>query len=138
MYFQNVTTELPGQRDLTIGMFKYNLKESDKMVEKTRSVLIPEYTQVFQCIGSAYEDTCCADCRMTIDKSTFQKQRKTRHPDLGDVLKKNVKRNRTSTLDAVYRSINMDSSGNCTMLDEDRLWKKVQHYHVQKQLDQHC
>lgn len=98
------------------------------MKEKTRTILIPEYMQEFQCIGSACEDTCCAGWRVTVDKRTFQKYRTTRHPDLKAMLKENVKRNRASKSDADYASIKMDNSGRCTMLDGDNLCK------IQKEL----
>jgi len=89
--------------------------------EKTRTILIPEYMQEFQCIGTACEDTCCAGWQVTVDKKTYQKYRSTRHPDLKGMLKENVKRNRTSQSDESYAHIIMESSGNCTMLNEERL-----------------
>lgn len=98
-----------------------NLKGCDTMNEKTRTILTPEYMNEFQCIGSACEDTCCAGWQVDVDKRTFQKYRSTRHPDLKGVLKENVKRNRTSVSDGNYARITMDSSGSCTMLDEERL-----------------
>lgn len=39
------------------------------------------------------------------------------------MLKENVKRNRSGKTDAEYGKINMDSAGNCIMLDENRLCK---------------
>ena len=102
------------------------------MEEKTSTILIPEYMKEFQCIGSVCEDTCCAGWQVTVDKGTFQKYRNTRQPDLKGMLKENVKRNRTSTSDESYARIVMDRSGNCTMLDGHRVYKKHKSQLLQK------
>ncbi|WP_313892551.1 flagellin lysine-N-methylase [Psychrobacillus sp.] len=94
------------------------------MTEKTRPVLVPAYLKEFQCIGSACEDTCCAGgWAVTIDKGTFQKYRETRHPDMKELLKKNIARNRSSTSVYDYAKIKMDDEGACTLLDERGLCK---------------
>lgn len=93
------------------------------MNEKTREIIIPEYMSQFKCIGSACEDTCCAGWKVIVDKETFKKYRSTKHPEMKNSLKENVKRNRSGSSDVDYAKINMDSTGNCTLLDENRLCK---------------
>lgn len=93
------------------------------MKEQTREIILPEYMKEFQCIGSACEDTCCAGWRVLVDKETFKKYRNTKHPEMKVSLKENVKRNRAGNSDEEYAKINMDNSGNCTLLDENRLCK---------------
>ncbi|WP_203245959.1 flagellin lysine-N-methylase [Sporosarcina beigongshangi] len=94
------------------------------MKEQKREIILPEYMTKFQCIGSACEDTCCAGWKVIVDKETFRNYRNTKHPEMKELLKKNVKRNRSgAATDENYAKINMDSSGNCTLLDENRLCK---------------
>jgi len=89
--------------------------------EKTREIIIPEYMTQFQCVGSACEDTCCAGWKVLVDKDTLKKYRVTKHPEMKASLRDNVKRNRAGSSDNAYAKINLNSSGNCTLLDENRL-----------------
>lgn len=91
------------------------------MSSKNREIIIPEYMSEFQCIGSSCEDTCCAGWGVMVDKDTFRKYRSTKHPMMKKQLKENVTRNRSGGSDAAYAKIKMDSEGNCTLLDENRL-----------------
>jgi len=107
----------------------YNKYERcDIMQAKKREFIAPKYMEQFQCIGSACEDTCCAGWKVIVDKETFKEYKNTSHPELKPLLKENVKRNRTGETDASYAKIKMDSSGNCTLLDDDHLCR------IQKEL----
>ena len=98
------------------------------MKKQTREIIIPEYMNQFQCIGSACEDTCCAGWRVDVDKGTFNKYRSTKHPEMKTLLKENVIRNRSAGSDVAYAKIKMDETGHCALLDVDRLCK------IQKEL----
>ncbi|MFJ7932834.1 flagellin lysine-N-methylase [Sporosarcina sp. NPDC096371] len=91
------------------------------MKEQTREIILPEYMNQFQCIGSACEDTCCAGWKVMVDKDTFNKYRSTKHPEMKPLLKENVTRNRSAGSNGAYAKIKMDEVGSCTLLDEDRL-----------------
>lgn len=98
------------------------------MQEKTREIIAPNYMEKFHCIGSACEDTCCAGWKVIVDKATFKKYKNTNHSELKPLLKENVNRNRTGDSDDSYAKIKMDSSGECTLLDDDHLCR------IQKEL----
>lgn len=98
------------------------------MNEQTREIILPDYMNNFQCIGSSCEDTCCAGWGVIVDKDTFTKYRGTKHLELKPLLKENVTRNRSGGSDDTYAKIKMDDAGSCTLLDEDRLCK------IQKEL----
>lgn len=83
--------------------------------------LIPEYFQSFKCIGGECEDTCCRGWNVDIDKKSYQKYKKVMHPDLKNILKENMKRNRKSANDLTYASFKMGSNGICNMADENGL-----------------
>lgn len=83
--------------------------------------LKPTYFDDFKCIGSKCEDTCCAGWNIDIDKKSFIKYRSESHPDLKDLLKKNVSRNRQSNSDLTYARFSMDEGKKCTMLNKENL-----------------
>lgn len=90
---------------------------------KTRPILVPAYLKEFQCIGSSCEDTCCAGWKVIIDKDTFQKYRETKHPEMKDLLKKNVTRSRSNATMLDYAKIKLDDKDICTLLDDQGLCK---------------
>lgn len=77
-------------------------------------VLIPEYLENFQCIGSACEDTCCIGWNVIIDEKTNSKYKKV----LGSDYKKFIKRYRSGNKEYL---IKMDENGACPLLTDDKL-----------------
>lgn len=88
-----------------------------------QSILIPEYYKQFQCIGGACEGTCCAGWTITVDKSTYQKYKKVKEPNLKELLANKVKRDRKSNSEAAYAKIVLDENNLCPMVLEDGLCK---------------
>lgn len=92
------------------------------MKEQLQRRLIPTYFNEFQCIGGACEDTCCAGWRIDIDQKTFKKYKKESNPAIKNELQKNIKRNRSATVNAfTYGQFKMDENNACTMLTKDGL-----------------
>lgn len=77
-------------------------------------VLIPEYLENFQCIGSACEDTCCIGWNVIIDEKTNSKYKKV----LGSDYKKFIKRYRSGNKEYL---IKMGENGACPLLTDDKL-----------------
>lgn len=88
---------------------------------KKRVVLIPQYMNLFQCIGSKCEDNCCYGWRVNIDEKTYKKYRKISVLNLKPLLDKNVTRNRSNPSEENYAKIKMDESGVCPFLESDKL-----------------
>lgn len=91
------------------------------MVQKQIRELRPVYYEQFQCIGGACEDTCCASWDITIDKKTYQSYKKETHPDLKQLLKVNIQRNRKSNSDFDYAKFKLDDNNACNMLTNEGL-----------------
>lgn len=83
--------------------------------------LKPTYFDDFKCIGSKCEDTCCAGWNIDIDKKSFKNYRKETNPNLKEMLKKNVSRNRQSNSELTYARFKMDEEYKCSMLNEENL-----------------
>lgn len=91
------------------------------MTQKQIRELRPLYYEQFQCIGGACEDTCCAGWNITIDKKTYQNYKKETHPNLKQLLKENVQRNRKNTSDFDYAKFKLDDNKACNMLTDTGL-----------------
>ncbi|WP_020189209.1 flagellin lysine-N-methylase [Kurthia sp. Dielmo] len=92
------------------------------MKEQLQRRLIPTYFNEFQCIGGACEDTCCAGWRIDIDQKTFKQYKKESNPAIKNELQKNIKRNRSATVNAfTYGQFKMDENNACTMLTKEGL-----------------
>lgn len=91
------------------------------MTQKQIKELRPLYYDQFQCIGGACEDTCCAGWAITIDKKSYLNYKKESHPDLKQLLKDNVQRNRKNTSDADYARFKLDDNKACNMLTDEGL-----------------
>lgn len=78
-------------------------------------VLIPEYLENFQCIGSACEDTCCIGWDVIIDENTNSKYKKI----LGSNYSLNIKSKKRNGNNE-YRII-MDKNRICPFLRDDKL-----------------
>lgn len=77
-------------------------------------VLIPEYLENFQCIGSACEDTCCVGWEVIIDEKTNSKYRKI----LGSKYKSVIKKTRSGNKE--YK-IKLNDKLECPLLTEEKL-----------------
>lgn len=77
-------------------------------------VLIPEYLENFQCIGSACEDTCCIGWNVIIDEKTNSKYRKI----LGSRYKSIIQKNRSGNKE--YK-IKLNDKLECPLLTEEKL-----------------
>lgn len=99
---------------------------------KTYNALIANYMKDFQCTGAACEDTCCSGgWTIPVDKDTYHKYLK-----LGGEVKDSVSRN-TNKNNSFYASMNLVSSGACSMLTEEKLCK-VQASHGAELLSNTC
>lgn len=90
---------------------------------KTRVVLMPQYMEKFQCIGSKCEDNCCYGWKVNIDNKTYKKYRKSNESSLKFLLNSNIKRNRSNASPENYAKIRMKQNGDCPFLEEDKLCK---------------
>jgi len=90
-------------------------------VSKKSNVLLPQYMQQFQCIGSECEDTCCAGWAVTIDKATYRKYRNCRDNELQDSFQKNLTRNRNNPTDATYAKMKLKEDLSCPFLNHQKL-----------------
>lgn len=92
------------------------------MSNKKRIVLQPEYMKKFNCIGSACEDSCCIGWNVDLDRTTYTKYKKSKHPELKELFKNSISRNNNSRKsDRTYGKIKMDAEGKCPFLDENLL-----------------
>ncbi len=92
-----------------------------RMWKNVRPILIPEYLNEFNCIGSACEDTCCAGWNIAVEKKTYQTYRKVSQPEMAEKLLKYVKRNRKEHDDANYAKFILDENKKCHMILDDGL-----------------
>ncbi len=86
-----------------------------------KKMLIPQYMNRFQCIGSACEDSCCIGWRVTIDEETYKKYRKVSAAELRMDLDKKVTRNRSNPSAENYAKIKMENNAKCPFLTEASL-----------------
>ncbi len=89
-------------------------------MSETRTVLVPEYLQYFQCIGGECPDTCCAGWRVDIDKETYGKYQRVVDQDWKKFFRTSVQRNRDKPNPTKYASIALQGSV-CPALDENKL-----------------
>ena len=83
--------------------------------------LQPLYVSRFACIGPVCEDNCCTGWTVSIDKKTFNAYRQSKHPDLAERLKQDVKRVRSKGSDSEYARIELrPDTAACPFL-EDKL-----------------
>ncbi|MDQ0177081.1 flagellin lysine-N-methylase [Bacillus chungangensis] len=91
------------------------------MTAKQRSILVPSYIKTFSCIGSACEDTCCRGWRISVDHDTYKKYTNLANKEIKQDLKKHIKRNRSTPSKKYYAKINLNASGDCPLLNEQKL-----------------
>ncbi|MGG3887083.1 flagellin lysine-N-methylase [Brevibacillus panacihumi] len=84
-------------------------------------ILIPQYMDLFQCVGSSCEDTCCAGWIVPIDKATYKKYKSVKEPHLSSKFKTAIKRNRSNPTDHHYASITLSGCKSCEILTEEGL-----------------
>lgn len=89
--------------------------------QKKRTALVPQYMRSFVCTGSECEDTCCKGWTISVDKATYKKYVNIKNPVMRPTLKKLVKRNRPAPSSLMYATIQLDETGYCPMLSEEKL-----------------
>lgn len=94
------------------------------MTEKTRKTRVPTYLKEFSCIGSPCEDNCCIGWDVDFDKKSFQKYRKVKDGELGQLFKSCVMENPDSFSDEVdYATVKLRKNKVCPFLNEQHLCK---------------
>ena len=91
------------------------------MTGKRHLTLVPQYMHQFSCIGSACSDSCCIGWRVSIDKETYKKYRRVKHPDLKPLFQEKVTRNRSNPSKSDYAKIKMNKDRRCPFLNKDKL-----------------
>jgi lysine-N-methylase len=90
------------------------------MPPKQQTILKPEYMNRFRCIGTSCGWNCCADgWRIFIDKAHYQVLRNCRDPELIELSKTSLKRNKGAASDEQYAQIVLDDTGRCSFQDEN-------------------
>ncbi|MBD8498266.1 flagellin lysine-N-methylase [Paenibacillus arenosi] len=89
------------------------------MIENT---LMPSYMKNFACIGGDCEDTCCAGWKVTIDKDTYKKYKKSKKPKLLNSICMESAEDRTKSS---YGYLKMSDDHRCPMLT-DNSWCSIQ------------
>ncbi len=86
---------------------------------KEITVIEPQFSTKFQCIGSACREHCCSGWRIALDKPTVNKYLKSKVIDIRliannsiDLIKKNH---------ANWGIVKFNEAGNCAFMDENRL-----------------
>lgn len=85
--------------------------------------LAPHFYPQFECTGPACEDTCCSGWRVDIDRRTFEKYQKVRHPELAPLMKQTLVKNPAAGANkgVGYGSLTMKPDGACHFLQADKL-----------------
>lgn len=95
---------------------------------KTLTALLPRYVTRFACIGDRCEDNCCSGWLVTLDKKTYRAYRESKHPVLGKLFEKHVKRHRAGADDEQYGKIELDpGTKQCPMMDDGLCSVQKQH-----------
>lgn len=88
---------------------------------KRTTMLVPQYTRQFSCIGSDCEDSCCIGWTVNIDEKTYRKYKRVQKGELSTLLTKKVTRNRSNPSAFSYAKVKMNEKGRCPFLSEERL-----------------
>lgn len=84
-------------------------------------ILVPKYMDLFQCIGSSCEDTCCAGWTVPIDKNTYNKYKSVTNTHMSSKIKEVIQKNRSNPSDHHYATIMLSGCQSCVMLSEEGL-----------------
>lgn len=84
-------------------------------------LIVPEFLQNFECIGSQCEDTCCQEWEIRIDKNTYYTYYKSKNKVINEKFNSSISLKEKSTNDANYAKINLNENNICTFLNEDKL-----------------
>jgi len=87
----------------------------------------PDYSDDFQCIGSACEDSCCEEWTIYVDRGTFEKYQTLPAGPLRTIINENIlltpaeaRETRTSAA-ATFAQIHMNTLRKCPLLSADSL-----------------
>jgi lysine-N-methylase len=81
----------------------------------------PKFMTDFRCAGGACPETCCSSFLVDVDRATFRAYMAVKAPDLGDQLKRHVKKRGNERTDSSYARIQLTPAGACPFLDGERL-----------------
>jgi lysine-N-methylase len=85
------------------------------------TLIRPEYSSRFRCIGPACEDSCCEGWAVPIDRSAYEKYLSVPAGPLRVLLDTHIARTPDAATPAQFAKIKMPLSLKCPMLTEDRL-----------------
>lgn len=81
----------------------------------------PKFMTDFRCAGGDCPETCCSSFLVDVDRATFRAYMAVKAPDLGDQLKRHVKKRGNERTDSSYARIQLTPAGACPFLDDERL-----------------
>ncbi len=84
-------------------------------------MLLPEYSEKFQCIGPACEDSCCQGWTVPIDRAAYEKYQSVQAGPLRTLLDAKILLTPTDPNPAHYARVQMPESQVCPFLNEERL-----------------
>jgi lysine-N-methylase len=85
------------------------------------SLIRPEYSQRFRCIGPACEDSCCQGWAVNIDQPAYEKYQNVSPGPLRILLDESIERTPDAPNPLHYARMRMPPSLTCPMLNEERL-----------------
>jgi len=92
------------------------------------TMLRPEYSQKFSCIGAACEDTCCAGWIVGIDQATYEKYQAIPQGPLRALIERSIERTEAGASPAQFAVIRQLPSHACPFHSADRLCQiQVEH-----------
>lgn len=81
----------------------------------------PRYGNAFRCIGAACEDTCCQHWGIPLDKKSYDKYQLFPPGRLADIASQYVVLSPAPAPDNLYGKINLEPSGCCPFLSQEKL-----------------
>ncbi|MGB6690382.1 MAG: flagellin lysine-N-methylase [Terracidiphilus sp.] len=85
------------------------------------SLIRPEYSQRFRCIGPACEDSCCQGWAVNIDQPAYEKYQNVAPGPLRTLLDESIERTPDAPNPLHFARMRMPASLTCPMLNEERL-----------------
>lgn len=86
---------------------------------KTHKTVTPNFYTRFQCTGADCVDHCCTGWKISIDKKTYKKYTDSHHEKIKSFAKNSLLLTRKGYDN--FATVKQDESGNCPMLNEDKL-----------------
>ena len=90
--------------------------------QEKRKVIMPSYLKRFRCIGEACEDICCAaSWGIVLDRQSYNKIKRVKHPELSPLIHKHIARNRSNPSEQSYARIRFNGREFCPFLNDVKL-----------------